>query len=108
MECSVCYGLSKPNKVRLLQLRDFARTHCSACSLVGDTIDYYSEKTASIDHILENAINVSLQAVEPRRVDKVGENDSLLAVSRAVANSRADGVILNLQLFTAKDLFAHI
>ncbi|MCJ1386897.1 hypothetical protein MMC17_010025 [Xylographa soralifera] len=103
MECSVCYSLSKPAKVRLLQLRDSARAHCSACSLVGDAIDCYAERTAGIDRILENAITVSLRAVEPRKVDKVSQNDSLLAVSLAVEDGGADSIILNLQLFLAKD-----
>lgn len=98
MECSVCYSLSKPAKVLLLQLRDSARAHCSACSLVGDAIDCYSEKTAGID---ENAITVSLQAEEPQKVDKVSENDSLLAVSLATQDRGADSN-LSLQLFAAK------
>ena len=102
MECSVCYSLSKPAKVRLLQLRDSARAHCSACSLVGEAIDCYSKKTAGIDRILENAITVSLEAVEPQKEDKVSENDSLLAVSLATEDRGADSIIFSLQLFTAK------
>ena len=108
MECSVCYSLSKPAEVRLLQLRDSASANCSACGLIGNAIDCYSERIAAVDRILENAITVSLKAVEPQNVDKISKNDSLLAVSLAVKSDGVNSIILSLRLFTAKGYFTRI
>ena len=108
MECSVCYSLSKPAEVRLLQLRDSACADCSACSLVGNAIDCYSEKIAGVDRILENAITVSLKAVEPQKVDRISENDSLLAVNLAVKSDGVNSIILSLRLFMAEGHFIRI